>query len=232
MRPLRLILPAAAVLLALAGCSTTDPGAADSPAPVLPSQSPKTPQEPVKTGWDAAAGTIAIGDGPARIDVWFDPMCPYCAKFDEAQRENLAAWSTGGKAQVVLHPLSFLDRASEGSAYSTRADTVLVAAAEHDTAAVLPILLDLYEHQPAEHTAGLTDEQLTEIAAGHDVDVRPALRDRAHDARFARESTAAFSGQDAITGTPTMRIDGNDVPSDALYDSSLRSQVDTYLGQH
>lgn len=223
---------AAVLLLTVTACSSgggTTAGGTGTPTPTPESSAPVPTT--AKTGWDASKGTIAIGDGPARIDVWFDPMCPYCAKFDEAQRENLAEWSSGGKAQVVLHPLAFLDRASEGSAYSTRADTVLVAAAQQDVAKVLPILLDLYEHQPEEHTAGLTDAQLVDIADQHGVDATGALQDRAHDALFAKLSADAFSGSDAITGTPTMRVDGNDVPSGVLYDASLREQVDKYLEQ-
>jgi protein-disulfide isomerase len=230
-RLLSTLVPTAALLVALTACSSG--GAPAAPTDDRSASATADPTSPpaLRPGWDAATGTITLGDGPTRIDVWFDPMCPNCKQFDEAQREALADWSTRDGSQVVLHPLTFLDRASQGSAYSTRAATVLATAAEQDPAAVLAILLDLYDRQPAEQTAGLDDAALRAIASAHGVDAAEALADRPWDATFRKTSAEAFSGRDAITGTPTMRVDGREVPSGQLYEPDLRRQVDTYLDQ-
>lgn len=216
---------AAVVVIAgaiLAGCSSAEP------API-PTRSASAPYTPLAPGWRASDGTIVLGTGPVRIDVWFDLMCPYCKKFDGIQRDALRDWSSHSRTQLVLHPLAFLDRASEGSAYSTRAATVLAAAATQDERAVLPIMFTLYDQQPAEHTSGLSDDELITIAAQHEIDVRAVLQERPHDAIFKKNSAAAFSGADAITGTPTVRIDGTQVPSEVLYDMDLRQQVEAFI---
>jgi len=231
-RLLSTLLPAAALLVALTACSTGGAPAAPTDERSASASADPTSPPALRPGWDATAGTITLGEGPTRIDVWFDPMCPYCKQFDEAQRDALTDWSTRDGSQVVLHPLTFLDRVAQGSAYSTRAATVLAAAAEQDPAAVLPILLDLYDRQPAEQTAGLDDDALRAIAKAHGVDAAKALADRPWDATFRKLSAEAFSGRDAITGTPTMRVDGREVPSGQLYETDLRKQVDTYLDQH
>jgi len=219
----------AILVAALTGCSAAAP-TGDAPArPERPAPTSSVRPSASPPGWDGRTGEIVLGRGPARVDVWLDPLCPYCKQFEQAQREALAAWSERDGVQLVVHPLTFLDRASEGTAYSTRAATVLATAAEQDQDAVLPLLLDLYERQPAEHSPGLTDDELADIAADHGVDAEDALDERPYDQLFAANSAAAFTGPGAITGTPAVRVDGTDVPSADLYGPSLRADVDRIL---
>jgi protein-disulfide isomerase len=218
----------ATTVISLAACSSL-PASDPTTIPTTDPTPSATQSASAATAWDPATGTITVGDGDHRIDVWVDPMCPYCAKFDAAQGDALARWVADGDARVVLHPLTFLDRVSNGSAYSTRAATALAAVGEQRPDALLPVLADLMEHQPAENTAGLDDEQIADIARAHGVDVRSALASRPHDALFARLSAEAFAGDGAITGTPTVRVDGAELPGESLYGPAMAPAVDRLL---
>ncbi|MEK6310898.1 MAG: DsbA family protein [Curtobacterium sp.] len=209
------VLGAAALLaaLVLTGCSvatmapTTD-GSVDT----------------ASRGWDAGSGTITLGTGDNVVEVWFDPRCPYCKSFHEAQGDAMRDWATGDDTRLVLHPMTFLDRASAGTRYSSRAATALIATAEQDLDAVLPVLTDLYERQPKEGTAGMTDAELSDLAEQHGVDVTDALRDRPYDQLLTSHSGAAFEGPDAINGTPTLRYDGATVDSE-WFGSDVRPKL-------
>lgn len=202
-------------------------GTAACTAPPTPSSSsastarPELPSRPLIPGWHSDSATIVLGEGQTRVDVWFDPLCPYCKRFEQAQREALRSWSDSDASQLVLHPLTFLDRASQGTAYSTRAATVLATAAEQRRDAVLPILQDLYGRQPAEGSPGLSDAELLDIAAAHGVDARTTLAKRPYDKVLAAKSLEAFRGATPITGTPSVRVDGVTVPEAKLLRGSL-----------
>lgn len=176
--------------------------------------------------WDAATGTIGLGEPSEQVlELWFDPLCPWCAKFDAENGSAIADLVERGEVSLVLHPLTFLDRESKGSKYSTRASTVLIETARVAPDAVLAVLAELYERQPEEATTGLDDAELTAIAGRHDVDVREALRQRDHDELLAEVTTDAFAGSHAITGTPSARLNGDTLdPGDGFLED-LRARL-------
>lgn len=180
--------------------------------------------------WYPADGTIRLGTASAEhtVDIWFDLRCPYCRRLDENARAAITQWTDSGSITLRLHPLSFLDKASAGSAYSSRAATALIETARTDPAAVLPTTAALFDAQPEEGTTGLDDDALTAIAADHGVDVTDALRDRPFDALLAYENELAFTGPAPITGTPTVRVDGDTVQGDlygAAFLDTMRSRL-------
>ena len=63
---------------------------------------------------------IAVGDGPVRVDLYIDFLCPFCKRFELSAADTLAALISEHRATVVYHPMNFLDEAST-TRYSTRA---------------------------------------------------------------------------------------------------------------
>ena len=99
-----------------------------------------------------------LGDGTAanRIQIYVDYRCPYCARFEEANVDTIEDVLEDGATVVELHPLTFLDRASEGSYYSSRVAGTMacVADAQPDAAWDAHTALMDTDFQPAEGIAG------------------------------------------------------------------------------
>lgn len=72
-----------------------------------------------------------------RLDVYFDFICPWCAPFEVTQAETLDELRTEGLVDVYYHKLAYLDGASSGTEYSTRAASAAVVAKipDHEYAA-------------------------------------------------------------------------------------------------
>ena len=126
---------AVALVTAVAACSLIG---GSSPVPTSTATAP--------TGVDGAvnfdrAATSQAGTGATKVDLWFDPMCPICGTFEKANGELLAKAVADGSITLRLRPLTFLDRLSNGTGYSTSAVAALTCVAVNGTgqgARVLP----------------------------------------------------------------------------------------------
>ena len=157
---------------------------------------------------------LAMGDddAPVEVTVYEDMMCPYCGLFEQVSSDRLKEYAESGDVQVRYHVVSFLDRASEDR-YSTRAANALAVVL--DTAgreAAVAFHDALFENQPEEGGAGLSDEQLIEMAveAGASED---AIRGPIEDLKFepwVENATEEWSKR-GFTGTPAVAVDGEKV---------------------
>ena len=105
-------------------------------------------------------GAIAIGDGDQSVDEYLDFMCPYCGQAWDAYGETTSELVEDGTITLNLHPISILDRASQGTEYSTRAANAAYCVADEDGEAAYTFIDLLFRNQPAEATAGLDDDEL------------------------------------------------------------------------
>ncbi|MBF4619504.1 thioredoxin domain-containing protein [Clavibacter sp. VKM Ac-2873] len=168
-------------------------------------------------------GYVRIGDGPKQVDLFIDPMCPYCKAFEEASGSLLFTEAAAGTTTVRVHPLAILNRLSSGSDYSSRAAATLVAVAATHPDSTQAFLQALYANQPAEQTPGLTDAELSELAAS--VGARPTASDEemaAYRAWVDHETEAATTGPlegladlPAVHQVPTVVVDGAVFPGDS-----------------
>ena len=155
--------------------------------------------------------TVSVGDAaaPTTITVYEDPQCPVCQAFEAQVGDQVSAAVDAGDVRVDYRIVSFLDQASENE-YSSRAANALYAVqdvAGPDAFAEMHRIL--YDHQPAEGTAGPEDGQLVDwaVEAGADeARVRPLIEDRAF-AQYVVNATDQMS-KNGVTGTPTVLIDG------------------------
>jgi len=130
------------------------------------SQATAPGEAPEASNIDAETGAIAIGDGPDQLATYIDFMCPVCGQFEDLYGETIEGLVDDGSITLNLHPISILDRASQGTEFSTRSANAMYCVAVADAEAVLPFNNAMYENQPAEGSTGLTDEQILEIASG------------------------------------------------------------------
>ncbi|MFF3066268.1 thioredoxin domain-containing protein [Oerskovia sp. NPDC057915] len=177
--------------------------AADAPANATPDH-----------GLLAGAGDPAA---PVTIEVYVDYMCPVCGHFEEINGPGLAALREAGSVRVVVHPVAILDRYSQGSQYSTRAAAAAALVADRAPDAFQDFHAGLLAGQPQEGTAGLSDEQIADVAraAGAPGDVVAEIADggASRFAGWVAAATGAATGDPALEGprgfgTPTVVIDG------------------------
>jgi protein-disulfide isomerase len=206
------MLVAIGIVLGVASCSLIG---GDSSVPVATAKAP--------TGTDGAVdfdgGFITVGSGAKHVDLWFDPMCPVCGAFEKANGKTLSAAVKDDSITLRLHPLTFLDRVSNGTGYSTRAVAALTCVAVKQPNSALEYYESLFAHQPEEGSDGLTDKQLAGLADDLGLTVISGCIDRGAPYQAWAQANTAQSQKgpievdgkkvlDRIEGTPTVLVDG------------------------
>jgi protein-disulfide isomerase len=191
------------------------------------------------SGKDKNAGTLvtpsvavdegtafAVGTGPVTVDIYEDFMCPVCNHFEQQSGATLKGYISSNKITLRYHPVSILDRASNGTEYSTRSAGAAAAAAEEGKFIELHDVL--YANQPEENSNGLTNDKIIELAKSvgltSDKFVK-AVNDGTYKP-WATKVTETFSARH-FTGTPTIVVNGTKLtgPNDTLPTDELLTQT-------
>lgn len=168
-------------------------------------------QAPRASNINAETGAIAVGEGSNELDTYIDFMCPICNQFEQAYGETIQGLVDDGSITLNIHPISILDRQSQGTEYSTRAANAMYCVAVADADASLPFMQAMYENQPQEGSTGLTDEQILAIASGVGV---TGIDDCVNNGTYSKyvtamtEKTPVKPGAAGI-GTPTVLLNGD-----------------------
>lgn len=151
----------------------------------------------------------ALDESRVRVDLYIDFMCPICGVFEESQGPVLEQLREEGTADIYYHPISILDRASQGTEFSTRSASAAALIAEESPENFLGFVEAMFLNQPEEGTTGLSDAEIQEIArvAGVPDDVVAKIPDYAY-ASWVRSATEQAS-IDGMKGTPTVAINGD-----------------------
>lgn len=159
---------------------------------------------------NATAAGIPTGNtaAPKTVDVYLDFMCPHCKTFEEMVGPTLEQLRDSGEAQVVYHPVTFLDRASS-TQFSTRASAAAGCAAAANVFPQFEKLL--YANQPTEGGAGLPNQQL--VALGQQAGAGGDFAQCVEDQRYApwSQGVTQQAMQAGVSGTPTVKVNGQDV---------------------
>ncbi len=177
----------------------------------------------------AGAAGYAVPAGPAsapvKVTVYEDFLCPFCGQLEAATRSTLQAAIDDGRVRVEYHVLNFLDRSST-SEYSQRAANALAVVLDTSGPKPAKKLHDLlFENQPAEGSAGLSDAQLIDYAVEAGAK-RSAVSGGIANRSFAQwvKNGTARASKDDVTATPTVEIDGKRVESSSI--AGLARQVE------
>ena len=167
------------------------------------------------TGFTAPPGAnppgtgIVIGEGPVTIDLYEDYLCPVCKQFQQTSGSTIDQLVSTGKAKVVFHPVAFLNRFST-TEYSTRASAASGCAAKGGK--FKQFTDALFERQPKEGSAGLSNDELIDVGAGVGLnrdDFGSCVKDGTYKPWTEHVTEDASKG--GVTGTPTIRVNGKDV---------------------
>jgi protein-disulfide isomerase len=157
-----------------------------------------------------ADGTgFAVGTGSSVVDIYEDFMCPHCAEFEESSGEAVDRLGTQNKAQIVYHPIAILDGASTTD-YSTRSAAAAACAAADGK--FREYAKALFAQQPSEGSAGLSDDQLVQVGASiglSESSFGQCVREGTYKSWVQHVTDEASA--DGVTGTPTVKVNGNQV---------------------
>ena len=179
---------------------------------------------------------VGQSSAPAQVTVYEDFMCPVCGEFEKASRSWVKQYVDKGKMRVSYHVISILDRASNGTDYSTRAANAAAVVLDTSGPTVAKKFHDLlYENQPAEGSDGLSDQQLIDFAvqAGAPKDkITQPIKDLKYE-QWVVNATDYASKQPGFQGTPTVYVDGKQVTGYQTMDqlsALLKQTVDAKQG--
>jgi len=184
-------------------------------------QAPSTANETggIPVGTDLAAGSTA-GEDAVVVEVVYDYQCPYCAMFENANAFEINTLLQSGNVEFVFRPVSFLDHASGGNEFSTRAANAAAVVADQAPEQFLQFHNALFANQPGEGSRGMSDEAIADIAL--EVGVPQAVVDQftattgdEGERTFSRWTFAAteYTNQDlGGLSTPTVLINGQKFP--------------------
>ncbi|MBF6297951.1 thioredoxin domain-containing protein [Nocardia amamiensis] len=158
-------------------------------------------------------GSVRLGKPDAKVTVRVvaDLQCPACKAFEAANGKVLEDAVNNGTAVVEYNIIAFLDKAST-TRYSTRAANASYCVAQADPTKYQGWLKAMFAQQPPEGGAGLTDDQLIQIAksAGYTDDaVAQCISGHTYDKYIqARTKDVLESG---IQSTPSVFVNGKQI---------------------
>lgn len=161
-----------------------------------------------------AGYAIPVGSSSAKtnVTIYEDFMCPFCGQLESATRTKLQSGLDSGNVRVRYHVLDFLDRSSS-TQYSLRSANAMAVVLNTSGPTVAKKFHDLlYEHQPQEGSAGISDGRLVDYAVQAGATrsaVAKGISGRKYE-QWVKNGTDRAS-KDGVTGTPTVLIDGKAV---------------------
>jgi len=176
-----------------------------------------------------ANGSIPVGEAsaPVTVEIYYDYMCPACGEFEAVNGDELDRLLEKGVARIELRPISFLDRASNGTEFSTRSANAIATVADAAPKSAWELHTALYGQQPAEGSDGLSDDQIAAIAtdAGVPADVVDRFTEETFRPWVGSVTKQAFDS--GIQGTPTVKINGTEFKGDVYTVGPLTEAIES-----
>lgn len=168
---------------------------------------------PVPSGMSEDQTTLTFGapedSGKPVVEVHLDFMCPYCGQFEEINGEDIATLVENEEITLDLVPRNSLDAQSTTGDYSSRAASAMVAVYEEDPAAAMTFMQLMFANQPAEGSAGLTDEEIWSYA--QEAGASDAVKEKIDGGSYVRwvDEVADPYADEKGAGTPYVEINGS-----------------------
>ncbi|CAM3106449.1 Serine/threonine-protein kinase PknE [Arthrobacter ulcerisalmonis] len=165
----------------------------------VPAKPDAVPSPLVAPGAEAEAGQ------PVKVVAYVDFICPVCKRFEDTYNDALTTLRNDGKISLEYRPLGFLDRQSSTN-YSSRAANAAACVADTSPEKYAEYVDLLFTNQPAEGSAGLSDDKLKSMASDIGANIGSCVDDKKFRPYVKYSTTLAANT--GITGTPTIFVDG------------------------
>ncbi len=152
------------------------------------------------------------------IRIYLDYFCPVCKSFETANKSQITGWLKTGAATLEIHPISLLDRSSQGTRYSSRAANAGACVANYSPDDYWAFTQAMYARQPTEGTVGLSNSQIIGVIKSAKVHNLPKISACVNREKFKSWVDAATtraengplpdSNVKTVTGTPTIIVNG------------------------
>jgi len=179
------------------------------------------------TNATVANGVVYGKKAAATVDVYEDFQCPNCLAFEQSVATTLDKDVKANLAQVRFHPISILDRSSNGNRYSSRAANAAICASDVSVDFFVKYHNYLYgkdksgaEIQPKEGSNGRTNGQLETYANGlgltaaQKTTFNSCVGSEQHKPFF--EAITEKASERGVTGTPTVYVNNKKLGTNDL----------------
>ncbi len=177
------------------------------------------PDDPVAEG-TIPDGVAARDDGPVQVVAYVDVNCVFCADFETRHAGQIRSWLDAGDITFEYRTVAYLDRNSSTD-YSSRGANAAACVADTTPEAFLAFNQRLYER----HGEGDLDDAgllaLADDAGAGDID---SCVENGTFRPWVKYTTEAAKAA-AVSGTPTVYVDGEPVPNAV-------SDFDTVVQEH
>jgi protein-disulfide isomerase len=162
----------------------------------------------------ASSATTAT---PPNIVIYIDYQCPICQAFEVPNSSQLKNWVNTGAATLEIRPLSFLDGRGTPNEYSSRAGNAALCVAEYAPNSFFDYNALLFEKQPAEGTAGPSNDELVADLATVQIPASEKLTSCIKNKDFGAWlldhtskvlSTPIAGTSETVDGTPYILVNG------------------------
>ncbi len=160
------------------------------------------------TNASANNGVVVAKAAPVTVDMFEDFQCPNCERLEQQVGTDLADRIKAGTIQVRYHTMAFLDSASNGNRYSTRAANAALCASDINVDTFAKLHSVLYGKQ-----AGIKGDQLTTY--------QTCVQSEQH--RSMVEAITDNATKHGVFATPTVKVNGKTVdnPTKASIDAAI-----------
>ncbi|MBB2912917.1 protein-disulfide isomerase [Streptosporangium becharense] len=184
---------------------------------------------PVTVAADGSVVMAKAGVEKPVLDVYEDFQCPACQSLEKAVGPTIKNLAAEGKAKVVFHPITIFPQEMNNGI--TRGNSVRAAVAARCVPGGAPWLKlhdKIFEEQPAETAKGFEVADL--VAWGKEAGVTDANFEKCVTGQEKAADHDAYSKKiletQKLQGTPTLKLDGTEVPNDVAFSpSALRQTV-------
>ena len=164
--------------------------------------------------FEDSAITWGEESAPVTVEYWIDLLCPACRVYETQAADTVEKAVRDGKVKLVVHPVSILDQSSKPAGYSSRAAIALACAGDKENGYLY--MKKLYEEQPAEGSAGLSNDELEGFAkdVGLGDDWKKCFTG-SERAGVPAENTSRFD-EKGFKGTPTVFVNDTEMTKGTL----------------
>lgn len=185
------------------------------------------PEEPSDEQPESIPGAEEPADGdPAQIVIYADFNCLHCAEFEETNNGYLQDLLAEGKATVEYRMVGFLDNPGTGN-YSSRAAAASYCVADEAPESYDAFVSDVFATYSQKSGAGLSNEELADIASAAGADVASCIEDDTY--RPMVKYASAKAQESGVRGTPTVFVNGKNWAVDGK-DQSFQEFADAQMG--